>query len=305
MELCVDTSVTHSPELLHAMEKFAETLQKIESFVRTQQDMGRLKRFFRRQVNAAQLEDCKMGLEQVLNAFAPRARAGAGKTLDLEITGNLSKTIVKHLAVKSFPILLVLDNFKTPWEPIPTRSKMDAFLSVLADLPNIAILVKMRGQERPLNIRWTRPFVSALKPLSRAAAHKTFIDISDADSDEDAAHVPELLALTGNLLLAVTLMATVASSEGCKSVLLRWRTENVTLLSEGFNKETNLEISLRLSLSTPRMTSSPGGLQLLSLLSLLPGGISDVDLLNSSCPISELSRCKSTLLRTPPSRRGD
>jgi hypothetical protein len=50
----------------------SRTLQKIESFMRTQQDMGRLKRFLRQQENAAQLEDCKMGLRDALDVFLVR-----------------------------------------------------------------------------------------------------------------------------------------------------------------------------------------------------------------------------------------
>ncbi|KAJ7452057.1 hypothetical protein B0H11DRAFT_299705 [Mycena galericulata] len=46
IELCVDTSVPLSPTLIEAMGNFAETLQKIQSFMRTQQDMGKFKRFF-------------------------------------------------------------------------------------------------------------------------------------------------------------------------------------------------------------------------------------------------------------------
>ncbi|KAJ7115460.1 hypothetical protein C8R44DRAFT_984139 [Mycena epipterygia] len=425
IQLCVNT-VTLSPGLLHAMGKFAGTLQKIEAFMRTQQDMGRFKRFFRQQENAAQLEDCKMGLRQALDAFAvttsmstignveemrvaterkhqelikligdnhsfhgsaadngssifslndsvsslslllPTAPqifhgreselaevaalllqdpariailgpGGVGKTclaksslhlpeivdkypdryfvpcqssgtvedlalavaaaLGLELTARLSKTIIKHLSEKS-SCLLVLDNFETPWEPAATRPKVEEFLSLLADLPHVALLVTMRGQERPLKIRWNRPFIQPLSPLSDDAAYRTFTDISDTDSDADAPLVAELLALTGNLPLAVTLMANAAAFDGCQSVLSRWRTENVSLLSDGFNKETNLETSLRLSLSSPRMASSPGALQLLSLLSLLPDGILDVDLRDSLCPIPELPRCQSTLLRT-------
>ncbi|KAJ7730684.1 hypothetical protein DFH07DRAFT_969069 [Mycena maculata] len=197
--------------------------------------------------------------------------------LGMELTGKLSRMIVKQLSSTE------------------TRSKVEEFLSVLADLSHVALLITMRGQERPLKIRWTRPFIPALKPLSSDAAERTFTDIAGVG---DAAHLSELLALTGNLPLAVTLMATVASYEGCETVLSRWKSENVSLLSDGFDKGTNLETSLRISLSSPRMTSSPGALRLLSLLSLLPDGILDADLLNHSSPIPQLLRSKSTLLRT-------
>ncbi|KAJ7454936.1 hypothetical protein B0H11DRAFT_2324359 [Mycena galericulata] len=431
IELCVDTSVPLSPTLINAMGKFAETLQKIQSFMRTQQDMGKFKRFFRQHENTAQLEDCKLGLRHALDAFsvktglttvaditafrlareskhqellkllsetdwsdqgslttsmasrttllsshsfsslslsvllpsapqifhgreselkdvvdlllqaAPRVAllgpGGIGKTslarsalhhpevadryqdryfiscdsagtvedlalavataLGVELTGKLSAVIVKHLRTQA-RCLLVLDNFETPWEPSATRPQVEEFLSVLADFPHVALLVTMRGQERPSKIRWNRPFIAPLRPLSSDAAHQIFLTITDATSEEDAARIVELVSLTGNLPLVVTLMAHVASYEGCETVLSRWKKGNVSLLSEGFDKNTNLETSLRISLSSPRMTSCPSALQLLSLLSLLPDGVADVDLLNSSCPILELLRAKSTLLRT-------
>ncbi|KAF7326674.1 AAA domain-containing protein [Mycena venus] len=429
IDLTAETSTSLSLVLLDAMAKFAETLQKIESFMRTQQDKGRLKRFLRQQENAALLEDCKLGLRHALDVFSIQTRAitiadvaefqfatehkhqellkliaesnlsdqgssvlstgsisslglhssfsslslllpsapqifhgreselrdmvyglmqdaarvailcpgGIGKTslakaalhhpdvvdkysaryfvscdsagtveilafavassLGLELTRNLPKAIIKHLSAQS-SCLVILDNFETPWEPLESRSKVEDFLATLGDFPHVALLVTMRGQERPLKIRWTRPFLPPLKPLSSDAAQKTFMDIADADSDDDSARVAELLALTGNLPLAMTLMASVSAFDGCESVLTRWKTENVSLLSDGFDKETNLEASLRLSLSSPRMASSPGALHLLSLLALLPDGILDVDLFASSCPIPDLPRCKSTLMRT-------
>ncbi|KAJ7630061.1 hypothetical protein DFH06DRAFT_1439649 [Mycena polygramma] len=436
IELCADTSAPLSPVLLDGMAMFAETLQKIDAFLRMQQDTNRLKRFLKHQEHTSRLEDCKAGLRDARDVFATKTAAvtlgdvaefqatmerkhhellklivensfsdqgssgfgsivgslhfntkltlwdrhsfsslsimipsapqvfhgrqselrdaadrllkdggrvailgpgGIGKTalaksllhqpdvvakypvryfvscdsavtvedlalavagtLGLELSGKLTKAIIKHLSAQP-SCLLVLDNFETPWERIETRDKVEEFLAILGDLTHVALLMTIRGQERPSKIRWTRPFIPALKPLSFDAARETFMDIADTDSDEDAAHVSELLALTENLPLAVTLVASISAFEGCEAVLARWKTENVSLLSDGTHKETSLEISLRLSLSSPRMSSSPGALHLLSLLSLLPDGISDADLLESSVPIPDLLRCKSTLLRT-------
>ncbi|KAJ7699314.1 hypothetical protein B0H17DRAFT_1196400 [Mycena rosella] len=82
IDLCAGPSVTLSPVYLDTMGKFAETLQKIEAFMRTQQDMGRLKRFFRQQENTVQLEDCKMGLRQALDTFSIK--------ISLTTTGDLA-----------------------------------------------------------------------------------------------------------------------------------------------------------------------------------------------------------------------
>ncbi|KAJ6632286.1 hypothetical protein B0H10DRAFT_11304, partial [Mycena sp. CBHHK59/15] len=214
--------------------------------------------------------------------------------LGLEPSGKPLSAIIRCLSAKNAS-LLVLDNFETPWEPGETRSEVEGFLSLLADIRHVALLVTMRGQERPSNIRWTRPFVAPLEPLISTAARKTFDDIADT-SEDDNDTIEQLLGLTGYLPLAITLMATLAAFEGCGAVLSRWESENVSLLSEGYDKETNRETSLRMSLSSPRM--APAALQLLSLLSLLPDGVLDVDLFQCATPISDLPRCKTTLLRT-------
>ncbi|KAJ7858637.1 hypothetical protein B0H14DRAFT_3135413 [Mycena olivaceomarginata] len=431
VDLYAEMAAPISPALLDAMAIFAETLQKIESVIRTQQDMSMLKRFLRQQESVAQLEDCKISLKRLLefflwvthngkshpmaDYFQVRTRVvtvadvakfqatterkheellkviaethlsdqgssvlsdtvsiafnsvdifhgreselrdvvhgltqdiarvailgpgGIGKTalaksalhhpdtvdkypvryfvscdsagtiedlvfavaiaLGLEPAEALSKAIIKHLAAQS-SCLVILDNLETPWERIETRPKVEEFLARLGDLSHVALLITMRGQERPSKIRWTRPFIPALNPLSSDAAYQTFMDIADADAAEDAQDISELLILTENLPLAVTLVASVAALDGCGSVLTRWRTESVSLLSDGFDKGSNLEMSLRLSLSSPRMASCPGALQFLSLLALLPDGISDADILNGSRPLSELPQFKTTLLRT-------
>ncbi|KAJ7799379.1 hypothetical protein B0H14DRAFT_2903063 [Mycena olivaceomarginata] len=53
-----------------------------------------------------------------------------------------------------------------------------------------------------------------------------------------------------------------------------------------------------LSLSSPRMASLPHAVDLLSLMSLLSDGISDIDLTQSKSPIAEILKCKITLVRT-------
>jgi hypothetical protein len=67
--------------------------------------------------------------------------------------------------------------------------------------------------------------------------------------------VQQLIDLTGNLPLAVSLIANVASYEGCDVALSRWKTESTRLLSDGYDKTSSLEISIMLSLSSARMNS--------------------------------------------------
>jgi hypothetical protein len=90
----------------------------------------------------------------------------------------------------------------------------------------------MRGAERPVKTKWNRPFPGPLAPLSDTAVHRMFYDI--ADGHHEPSKVQQLLELTGNLPLAVGLMAGVVGYEGCDRTLSRWSKENTLLLSDAF-----------------------------------------------------------------------
>jgi hypothetical protein len=154
----------------------------------------------------------------------------------------------------------------------------------------------MRGAERPAKVAWTHPFLSPLKPLEQAAALHTFIDI--ADNGHSPEEVDKVLSLTDNMPLAISLLAHLVDSEGCSNTLVRWKEEKTSMISEGFDKRSNLDLSISLSLSSPRIESQPHSQELLSLLSMLPDGLSDVELVQSNLPIDDIHRCKAALSRT-------
>jgi hypothetical protein len=154
----------------------------------------------------------------------------------------------------------------------------------------------MRGAERPANVQWTHPFLAPLKPLSQDAAHQTFIDITD--DIHETREIDKVLCLTDNMPLAIDLMAHLVDSEGISGVLSRWETQRTAILSEGHDATSNMELSISFSLSSPRIMSAPHAHQLLSLLSMLPDGLSDVELLQSKFPLENILSCKSTLLCT-------
>jgi hypothetical protein len=135
-----------------------------------------------------------------------------------------------------------------------------------------------------------------LRPLTSSAAHQTFIEI--ADEIHDDIEVSQLLEITDNIPLAVQLVATIAGTEGCQATLMHWKQEKTAILSAGHDKRSNLEISIMLSLSSPRILSVPHAVDLLSLMSLLSDGVSDTDLVQSKLPIPTVWKCKATLVRT-------
>jgi hypothetical protein len=154
----------------------------------------------------------------------------------------------------------------------------------------------MRGAERPAKVAWTRPFLQPLQPLEQEAARQTFIDI--ADDWHSPEEVDKVLSLTDNMPLALNLFASLVALEGCSIVLSRWEEEKTSLISDGYDKRSNLDLSISLSLSSSRMESVPHSQELLSLLSMLPDGLSDAELVQSRLPIDNILGCKVALIRT-------
>jgi hypothetical protein len=223
--------------------------------------------------------------------------------LSLEPSRDLAKIVIRHLSMGP-PCLMILDNFETPWEPAESRAQVEDFLSLLTDVPHLALLVclpcvplllltalpqiTMRGAERPGKVQWNRPFLRPLAPLTAVAARQTFIDI--ADEVHDDSEVAKLLDLTDNVPLAVQLVATIAANEGCEATLARWKSESTALLSDGFDKRSNSEVSI--------MLSSPHAENLLRLMSLLSDGIFDADSMQRQLPIPDIFKYKTKLVRT-------
>ncbi|KAF8171587.1 hypothetical protein K438DRAFT_192119 [Mycena galopus ATCC 62051] len=221
-----------------------------------------------------------------------------GLYLGLEPSPMLLKAIIRHFE-QCGPCLVVLDNLETPWEPLESRGQVEHVISLLADIPTLAFLITMRGAERPRNVKWNRPFLPPLEPISLSATRQIFSDIADEpDPGEEEAALNDLLDLSGNLPLAVSLMANIASFEGYSGTLARWQIENIALLSDRHDKRSNLEKSISLSLGSPRILSFPPAKDLLGLLSLLPDGIKAEDLKASKVPIPDIPQSRTLLVRT-------
>jgi hypothetical protein len=120
------------------------------------------------------------------------------------------------------------------------------------------------------------------------------MDITDSVYAEE--EMNQILPFTDNMPLAVDLIAHLADYEGLSNVLTRWEAERTSLISVGYDRKSNLDVSIGLSLSSPRIT--PDSQQLLSLLSILPDGLSEAQLVQSNLPIPNILSCKAVLLAT-------
>ncbi|KAJ7358497.1 P-loop containing nucleoside triphosphate hydrolase protein, partial [Mycena albidolilacea] len=218
-----------------------------------------------------------------------------GTNIGLKLGENLTQSVLHYFAGQRTS-LLVLDNLEIPWEPLKSRRGVEELLSWLTEIPHLAVMITMRGAERPASVCWTKPFLPPLQPLSDDAARQTFFDI--AGEFHESKHLDQVLRLTDNMPLAVDLIAHLVDNEGCSSVLARWEREKTSLLSVGHGRRSNLDASIAISLSSPRLTSSPGAMDLLRLLSILPDGLSNIELLQSCLPIRDVLTCTSVLVGT-------
>ncbi|KAJ7178223.1 P-loop containing nucleoside triphosphate hydrolase protein, partial [Mycena filopes] len=248
-------------------------------------------------------EDTIAGQFTQYRFFIPCDRAGSkvevaaliAAHLGLKPGRDMTWAVLQHLS-QSPASLLVLDNLETLWEPVELREEIEEFLSLLTDITTLSLMVTLRGAERPSKVQWTRPFLLPLPPLAQDAAQRVFRDIADdGHLPEDINHV---LELTDNVPLAICLLAHLVDLEGCSMVLSRWQTEKTSVISEGHNKRSNMELSISLSLSSPRTTSMPHAHDLLSLMAILPDGLSDAELQQVKFPLQNILGCKAALVRT-------
>jgi len=188
--------------------------------------------------------------------------------LGIELNLQIEHSILTRL--EAAPALLALDNLETPWhaDTLP----VEAALNRLAAVPGLGLVASIRGQGRPMGLAWRAPF--ALTPLNDVEAKNVFLAIAGDHLREDNNLNPLLGALEG-LPLAITLLAYRAEGEpSLENLWLLWYFERTRLLHRagGASRDTNLEVSYEISIASPKMTEYAR--RLLSLLALLPDGMS-------------------------------
>ncbi|KAJ7824507.1 hypothetical protein B0H14DRAFT_2597169 [Mycena olivaceomarginata] len=123
--------------------------------------------------------------------------------LGLEPSKHLSTAIIAHFR-NCGTTLLVLDNLETVWEEVESRAEVEDLLSLLSDAgTNIVIAYHYAGCRKTCEIKVDSPVPSSMEPLHPSASRQTFIEIADLPPSEEESALEELLALSGNLPLAV------------------------------------------------------------------------------------------------------
>ena len=203
------------------------------------------------------------------------------------LSGDRESDLLVYLrhTYTSKSLLLILDNFETVWDVGTAKPDSEALLQRLGQVPLLSLIVTMRGTMHPGRVQWTRPFPTVVEKLDPAAARQVFMDIYGKNDDDK---LDELLLALDYVPLAVTLMARLGSVFRPRELLETWDKEKTRMLSHPNDQGRleNVDVSIQISINSPRIQSTPVSLKLLSILALLPGGV-HIDDLSDIAPALE------------------
>lgn len=169
-------------------------------------------------------------------------------------------------------VVICFDNLETAWDnPVSRRAVEDLLVEFMA-IPSLAVLVTMRGTQRPApSAGWSLPFLPPLHSLHFADAASVFRHISGT-MDEFA---EQMIEEVDCIPLAVTLLGHMVQEENetTASLAKRWARERTSLIENGGNDRlSKLDTSIQCSISSPRMLADTSATDVLALLSILPDG---------------------------------
>lgn len=186
-------------------------------------------------------------------------------------------------ALAQQPTLLILDNAETPRDGDTTGT--EDFLSQVGQAAKI--LLSIRSHQSPKGLEWVRV---PLSQLGDDDTRRLFLGIAGDHLSTDP-HLPNLLAKTDGIPLAIRLLAAQAEGQNnLRDLWTEWQNIRARLLeTDGrADKDGNFTASVMLSLNSPKLTKE--GKRLLSLLGQLPDGLAPAmrdELLGTTGPAAQ------------------
>ncbi|KAJ7572723.1 hypothetical protein C8J56DRAFT_1068133 [Mycena floridula] len=189
-------------------------------------------------------------------------------------THNTLEDILNELGKTSKPIILLLDNFETPWNAPRARGTMAHILQDIAQFPHVALFVTMRATVAPCEeIEWEEMRIQTLDPT---ASHQLFVSIHP-ESREDS-KLSELLEMLGHMALAVKLMARYGKNTGQKAAQLisGYQATGTSMLGsiQGLDRQNSVSVSICMSLESSLVKNELNAALLLQIIAMLPSGTS-------------------------------
>ncbi|KAF9477237.1 hypothetical protein BDN70DRAFT_881394 [Pholiota conissans] len=190
-----------------------------------------------------------------------------GDMLGLHASPSLMLEAMQNITHNS-ATLLCIDDFETLWEPSKTRTQAEKLLENIAGIPNLSLVVILRGNQRPDVVAWSEPLLPPLPKLS----------LDGTKNDVDDKFAIQLLQSVDGIPSAVMLVSKLLrSGENPQYLCEKWFANDTNALLNQTDDDTHqfkINRSIALSIYSLRMKSNADALrEFLALLSLLPGGI--------------------------------
>ncbi|KAJ7585461.1 hypothetical protein C8J56DRAFT_1087394 [Mycena floridula] len=184
---------------------------------------------------------------------------------------NTLEAILKELCKNSKPVILLLDNFETPWNAPEARGDVEHILQEIARFSHVTLFVTMRATIVPCeDIKLKEIKIQALGP---EASHQLFGSIYPQLQHDP--ELPDLLEMVGHMALAVKLMARYGKNTGClaKQLLSSYRSTGTSMLgSVQGDPQSSVSVSICISLESSLVKNELNAGQLLSIIARLPSG---------------------------------
>ncbi|KAJ7585569.1 hypothetical protein C8J56DRAFT_124594 [Mycena floridula] len=185
---------------------------------------------------------------------------------------NTLDAILKELCKTSKPIILLLDNFETPWNAPEARGDVEHILQEIAQFSHVALFVTMRAAVAPCeDIGWEE---MKIQPLGPEASHQLFVSIyPQLEHDPE---FPDLLETVGHMALAVKLMARYGKITGwsAKQLFSNYKSTGTSMLgsAQGSDAQNSVSVSICMSLESSLVKNELNADQLLGIIARLPSG---------------------------------
>ncbi|THV04662.1 hypothetical protein K435DRAFT_902174 [Dendrothele bispora CBS 962.96] len=222
--------------------------------------------------------------------------------LTMQENQSKQKILFDHLQSAQGDLLIVFDNFKTPWNHGDSRINVKNLLEKIAQYGKVSLIVTMQGPDGPGDIPWEKlgdkSGVPTLAPVPAKQAFKAFAGNNLQSSDDSESQIDSLLYQLDHVPLAIKLSAQHVKRVPLKALIRMWEKDKVSILKEEGTKPGRLtSVSFSIDISIKIFKIEGRTLDLLSFLSFLPDGIPFwLECLDQIFPGEGLSSNVSTLL---------
>ncbi|KAE9398519.1 TPR-like protein [Gymnopus androsaceus JB14] len=185
------------------------------------------------------------------------------------------ETLERYLELSQDPMLLVLDNFETPWNTSGNQIAVQNLIEWIWDQELVSIVLTMRAADGPGSRKWYKlGGHSGLPTLDLDAAKQAFMLLSNSQS-ENVAKLDWLLEEVDCMPLAILLIAQLKRQLSIDTLIKKWKQQKTRMLKSGAasSRHTSVAISIDISLQILQASSNEECIGILPILSFLPNGV--------------------------------